>query len=59
MLLGQRYYETYFKITMEILSDKNLEELKAWNVMLNWVNRQWKGLPEFQKEYKNMPKLYL
>jgi intraflagellar transport protein 172 len=47
----------YEEIAMEILADENLEELKALNSMLNCVNRQLKGLPEFQKEYKNMMKL--
>ena len=47
----------YEEIAMEILADENLDELKALNSMLNCVNRQLKGLPDFQKEYKNMLKL--
>ena len=47
----------YEEIAMEILADENLDELKALNSMLNCVNKQLKGLPEFQKEYRSMLKL--
>ena len=47
----------YEEIAMEILADENLDELKALNSMLNCVNKQLKGLPEFQKEYRSMQKL--
>ena len=47
----------YEEIAMEILADENLDELKALNSMLNCVNKQLKGLPEFTKEYRSMLKL--
>ena len=47
----------YEEIAMEILADENLDELKALNSMLNCVNKQLKGLPEFTKEYRSMQKL--
>ena len=47
----------YEEIAMEILADENLDELKALNSMLNCVNKQLKGLSEFQNEYRSMQKL--
>ena len=47
----------YEEIAMEILADENLDELKALNSMLNCVNKQLKGLSEFQNEYRRLQKL--
>ena len=47
----------YEEIAMEILADENLDELKALTNMLNCINKQLKGLPDFQKEYRSMTKL--
>ena len=47
----------YEEIAMEILADENLDELKALTNMLNCINKQLKGLPDYQKEYRSMSKL--